>query len=200
MTEGKLPWYFMWSENYRFFFEILKDRMKESQLELRPIEISQSKFDAELYQYPEDKVKHFWHGSFIKVDAVIESLEKSAAAGERYAIFSDIDIITKPGVYSAVKRYMEEKYDMVYLKEGDHTNIGFMLLSTDKGLAFWKAVKQAMIDDLELDQTYVNRMLPAFDGKWCHFDQKKLLCSNAWNGHEDWVMIQLLCSSQYRLL
>ena len=188
---AKVPWYFMWSENYRFFYEILKDRMKEPEMELRPIEIPQSRFDSELYQYSEDKAKHFWHGSFIKVDCVIKSLEECE---EPYMLFSDIDIITQPGVYAGLKPYMEEGYDMVYLKEGEHTNIGFMLLKKEPGLKFWRAVKQAMIDDLELDQYYVNRLLPKFEGKWGHFSQDIFLCSNGWQGQKSWAMIQLLCS------
>ena len=65
-----VAWYFLWSKDYRMFYEILKDTMKEPELELRPIEIPQERFDAELYQHRNGE--HFWHGSYIKVNAVIE--------------------------------------------------------------------------------------------------------------------------------
>ena len=192
-THLSLPWYFMWSENYRFFVEIFKDSMKDSEIDVRPIEIPQETFDKELYQHTEDSSKHFWHGSYIKVNAVIDCLEKTQ---ETYMIFSDIDIVVKPGVYAAMIPFMDDGVGMVYLKEGEHTNIGFMLLRVcSEVIDFWKGIRQSMMDNMDLDQTYVNKRLVAYTGSWCHFDKKELLCMNDWDHVNDqWVMMQLLCS------
>lgn len=188
-----MPWYFLWSKNYRIFHEILKDTMKEPELKLCPIEIPQERFDSELYQYELGSGKHFWHGSYIKVNAVIESLEK---AESEYILFSDIDMIVKPGVYDLVKPYMDDGYDMVYLSESNKIAIGFMLLKTNgKALEFWKSVKAAMEAEMDLDQKYVNSLIETFDGKWGKFEPKEILCMNEWDGTSPYKVLQLVCSN-----
>ena len=69
-----IPVHFMWSDNYRVFYEIIKDQIKDPRLPLVPTEIDQSIFDKELYQI---KNEHFWQGSNLKLDTVI-SILKSA--------------------------------------------------------------------------------------------------------------------------
>lgn len=167
--------------------------MKEPEFELNPIEIPQERFDSELYRYDGDKTKHFWHGSYIKVDAVIDCLEKATS---EYIIFSDIDIVVKSGVYSVCKKYMDEGYDMVYLKEDRFCNIGFMLLRTNgKALAFWKSVKSSMEAEMDLDQKYVNKLIETFDGKWGQFEWPDMVCTNGWDGESPYKVLQLLCSN-----
>ena len=173
------------------FYEILKDTMKEPELELRPIEIPQERFDAELYQHRNGE--HFWHGSYIKVNAVIESLEK---AETDYIIFSDIDIVVKPGIHGVCKQYMDEGYDMVYLRESNFCNIGFMLLRTSgKALEFWKSVRASMEAEMDLDQKYVNKLIANFDGKWAKFELRDMICMNEWDGESPVKIMQLLCSN-----
>lgn len=174
------------------FYEILKNTMQEPELELRAIEIKQERFDSELYQHRNGQ--HFWHGSYIKVDAVIESLEK---ADSEYILFSDIDILIQPGIYQTCKKYMDEQYDMVYLREGDICNIGFMLLRTNgEALAFWKNVRTSMEAEMDLDQKYVNKLIQSFAGKWTWFDTGDMLCYNEWNGQSHYKVVQLLCSNR----
>jgi hypothetical protein len=113
---------------------------------------------------------------------------------EPYLVFSDIDIITQPGIFAVLKSFMDEDYDMVYLKEGNLANIGFMLLKKEPGLKFWRAVRQAMMGKMDLDQVYVNILLPKFEGKWGYFSKDRFVCLNEWDGESSWSMIQLLCS------
>ena len=187
-----IPWYYMWSENYRFFYEILKDYVKESEFIMSPIEIPQERFDSELYQ-SEDK--HFWHGSLIKVNAVIDSLTESQKNGHPYILFTDIDIIVKPGIYAEMKPYMESGIDMVYLKEGSTVNIGFMLLRVcSEVIDFWNQVRLKMIDNVGIDQNYINKMLPNYSGKHGTFDDQVFTLSNMWNRTTEYKVLQLLCS------
>ena len=168
----------MWSEKYQIFHEIMKDI--QSEFEMHPIHIPQSRFDDELYKQAGE---YFWYGSLIKVETVIDSIVESMANSTQYLLFTDIDIIVKPGVNDALKPYIDANNDMVFLKEGSHTNIGFILLkATDNVLNFWKMIRSMMIEKTGLDQTYVNQMLESYLGKWTHFDNQVFACSNTWNG------------------
>jgi hypothetical protein len=180
----------MWSEGYRFFYEILKHSKWDNEFDLRPIEIPQSRFDEELYQ---NKEQHFWYGSFIKVDTIIDCLEK---ATESYIIFSDIDVLIRPGLYIQCVPFMEDNYDMVFLREGQHYNIGFMLFRVcPEVINFWKGIRLSMVEHMDLDQNYVNKNLPEFSGKVGHFDKKYVLNNNDWDGsNHNWKFIQILCS------
>ena len=71
-----IPFYFMWSEEYRFFYEILKATMTDARLPLMPIEIDQAVFDRELYQI---KNVHFWQGSLIKVNTILKTLNTASS-------------------------------------------------------------------------------------------------------------------------
>jgi hypothetical protein len=187
-----IPWYYMWSDNYRFFHEILKDSMKEPEFTLKPIEIEQSRFDKELYQI---EGKHFWEGSLIKVDSILECLEKESDESEPYILFTDIDIIVKPGVHSALKPYIDDEYDMVFLKEGSTYNIGFLLLRRSKVVIdFWRKIREMMLEKVHLDQAYVNENISSFTGKYTLFHHQLFTCSNTWNQMAPFVVLQVLCS------
>jgi len=187
-----IPWYYMWSEKYRFFYEIMKDTANQPEFELRPIHVPQERFDDELYKA---KGEHFWYGSLIKVDMVINSLVECIAKGDPYLLFTDIDIVVKPGVYDALKPYIDADNDMVFLKEGAHTNIGFILLKASESvISFWKTIRSMMIEKEGLDQVYIHQMLDSYPGKWTHFDNQVFACTNTWTGSKPFVMIQLLCS------
>jgi hypothetical protein len=186
-----IPWYFMWSEKYRFFYEIMKDTANQPEFELKPIQIQQSQFDDELYTVP---TEHFWYGSMIKVDMVINSLLEAAATGAPYILFSDIDLVIKPGVNQALQPYLEN--EMVFLNETDSkAGIEFMLLRpTDSVIGFWKMVRNIMVGQKGLDQDHVNDLLPSFGGKYAKFDQEIFTSTNAWNGRIPFVVMQLQCS------
>ena len=187
-----VPWYYMWSEKYKFFYEIMKDTANQPEFELRPIHVPQERFDDELYKA---KGEHFWYGSLIKVDMVINSLVECVGKRNPYLLFTDIDIIVKPGVYDALKPYIEADNDMVFFKEGPNTDIGFILLKVcESVIAFWKTVRSMMIEKSGLDQCYIQQMLESYPGKWTHFDSKLFASKNTWDGSKPYVMLQLTCS------
>jgi hypothetical protein len=186
-----VPWYYMWSDRYRIFHEMLTTSIPPD-FEKRPIHLPQERFDAELYQ---TKGEHFWYASLIKVDTVLQCLREASEKGNSYIVFSDADIIVKPGVYDKLAPYMMEAYDMVFLKEGDHTNIGFLLLRVcDEVVGFWNMIRTMMKEAPGLDQTYINEKLPSFPGKYTHFSNQIFACTNTWRGGEPYVILQLLCS------
>jgi hypothetical protein len=182
----------MWSENYRFFHEIVKDSMKESKLSLQPIEIPQSRFDKELYKVDG---KHHWEGSCIKIDLLLDKLHEAADKSETYILFTDVDLVIKPGVYQGLKTYMDDGYDMVFLKEGDQLNIGFLLLKTNKTVIdFWKSVRKMMVEKEGHDQVYTNEAITRFTGSYTTFDDQVFTCSNTWNQTTEFAIMQVLCS------
>jgi len=184
-----IPFYFMWSKEYRFFYEILKATVKDSRLPLMPIEIDQSVFDRELYQIENE---HFWQGSLIKVNTILDTLN---TASSKYIIFSDIDCIFKAKLYDTILPYIEAENDIVYLKESRHINIGFMLFRVcPEVISFWELIKAKMIENPTLDQKYVNELMVDYPGKWSCFDDQLFACSNTWDGKTDFAMLQLLCS------
>lgn len=188
----QIPWYYMWSKSYHLFYELLKDSVKEPEFTMTPIEVEQSRFDSELYQI---QGEHFWQGSLIKVDTLLECLKTATDEGKPYILFTDIDIIVKPGVFAGIKPYMDDQYDMVFLKEGDHMNIGFLLLRVIPDvIAFWQQIRSLVQESGGLDQSCVNQTLPGFNGKHTSFDNQIFACTNTWDRSKPFVVLQLLCS------
>ena len=182
----------MWSENYLFFRELLKDSITEDNFIVKEIYIPQEKFDAELYKVDD---KHFWDGSLIKVDAILNSLLEAKNNSNEYILFTDIDIIVKPGVYTLLEKYIEDKYDIVFLKEKSILNIGFMLLRVnDSVVTFWQSIREKMLNKGGLDQEYVNELIHTFTGKYTGFDEGLVTCNNIWDGSSNFLVMQLLCS------
>jgi len=180
----------MWSQKYRFFHELIQTEMKEPQLSLRPIFIEQSVFDRELYR---TENAHSWNGCTIKVDLLIERLK---SASEPYILFTDVDIVVKPGVYTTIHPYMEQGQTMVFIHEGDSgVNIGFILLKVcDEVIRFWEDVRHTMRETPGHDQTYVNQLLAHYSGKWTTFDPQIITLSNKWNRTAPFVVLQILSS------
>ena len=188
----QIPWYYMWSDNYRFFRELLRDSIKESEIIVKEIYIPQEKFDAELYKF---EGKHHWEGSLIKLDAIIKSLNEAKENSDTYILFTDIDIVVKKPVYTTLKKYIDDNYDMVFFKEDPQLNTGFMLLHvTDEVLTFWLMVREKMLRG-GLDQVYVNELIHHFPGRYSTFDQELFTYNTTWNYSTDFLIMQLLCSS-----
>jgi len=186
---AKVPWFYMWSQKYAFFHNMLQDDMKDSELKLEPIFIEQSVFDAKLHQ---TEGSHAWAGCSMKIDLLIERLK---SAKEPYILFTDVDIVVKPGIYEKIKPFMDKGDTMVFLKEGEHLNIGFVLLKVcPEVLEFWELVKATMDEKAGHDQTHVNDLIREYPHPWSTFNQTDFACSNTWDG-SPFVVIQPLCSN-----
>ena len=184
-----IPWYYMWSQKYRFFHELIQGQMNEAELNLQPIFIDQSIFEKKLYQ---KENTHSWHGCTIKVDLLLQKLKTSS---EPYILFTDVDLIVKPGIYKTLQPYIQEEQKMVFLKEGDNVNIGFILLKVcEEVILFWENVRKKMLEIPGHDQTYVNEMLSAYSGRWTTFDPQIMTLSNMWDRKTPFVVLQTLSS------
>ena len=184
-----VPWYYMWSEKYRFFHELFNNTMKEPDFIVNPIHIDQSFFDKNLHQ---TEGTHAWNGCTLKIDLLIERLETSS---HPYILFTDIDIIAKNNIYNNLKRHIDNDEDMVFLQEGGHLNIGFILLKVCKEVIdFWKLVKSKMLETPGHDQQYVNDLINTYRGKWAKFDPNIFACYNTWDGITEFSIMQPLTS------
>jgi len=187
----QIPWYYMWSQKYRFFHEAITNLMTDTRLPLKPLHIDQSVFDKELYK---TEGKHAWLGCCIKVDLLIQCL-KDAKGNHSHILFTDVDLIVKPGIYDRLKPYADSESTMVFLKESEHLNIGFILLKVcDEVIAFWEIVKEKMIEAPDHDQKYVNDLIAEYPGMWSTFDTEYFCCSNSWDGVKKFVVMQPLSS------
>ena len=184
-----IEWYYMWSDKYRFFHEILKDTVKEPEFIMKPIYISQGYFDKNLYQM---EGKHSWSGCSLKIDLLIESLKNSST---NYILFTDADLIPKENIYKNLIKYIEGNQTQVFLQEGQHLNIGFILLKVcPEVIEFWNSVKLKMSEEPAHDQQYVNELISTFKNKWTTFDSQIFTCSNIWNGATEFSIMQPLSS------
>ena len=186
-----LPWFYMWSQKYELFHRLLVDTVtstSEPNITLKPLFIDQAVFDAEL-----DQTKaHPWIGCARKVVLLLEHLKGSK---EPYILFTDIDIVVKGSVYEKLAPHMESETSMVFLKEGEHCNIGVCLLRCcPEVISFWEIVLAHMQASEKVhDQAIVNSLLPGYPGSWCTFSTKDFACSNTWDG-SPFVMFQPLSS------
>ena len=184
-----ISWYYMWSDKYRIFHELLQDTMKEPEFKFYPIYIEQSIFDAELYK---DEKKHAWDSSLIKVNAILDSLKNESG---QYLLFTDIDIVIKPTIYRNIKQYIDDNQTMVFLEEGDHLNIGFILMKVcPEVIDFWTSVKDNILHTPGLDQDYVNSLILLYKGKWTKFHNQQFTCSSTWDGTTEFSILQTLSS------
>jgi len=179
--ENQIPWYYIWSDNYRVFHELLKDSVKDSELLLKPIEIPQTRMDSIL-------------PCVMKIDMILGSLDEAARASQPYIIFTDVDVIVKPGLYESLKPYIEDRNDMVFLNDNKKLHHGFMLLRVcDETIFFWKELRETMVIEPGNLQTYVNRIIQRFKGPYTTFDDQIITSSNTWNQTTDFKA--LLCRS-----
>jgi hypothetical protein len=163
--------------------------MKEPEFIVNPIHIDQSFFDKNLHQ---TEGTHAWNGCTLKIDLLIERLETSS---HPYILFTDIDIIAKNNIYKNLKPHIDSDEDMVFLQEGGHLNIGFILLKVSKEVIdFWKLVKSKMVETPAHDQQYVNDLIKIYRGKWGKFDQQIFTSSNLWDCTTEFSIMQLVSS------
>ena len=175
----------MWSKDYRFFHEILKGSQGSdgSEFTMTPIEVSQSLFDSD---------EHHSYGSQIRINTLLTSLENAKSP---YIIFSDADLIVKPGIHGIIMKYIDDGTDMVFLKGPDRINLGFMYLRVcDTVINFWKLVKSRMQESGTLDIKCVNELIGTYSGKYTTFDSKSCTLSNLWDGFTPFIVLHITCS------
>lgn len=182
-----IPWYYMWSDKYRFFHELFQHTMKEP-FDVRPIYIEQEIFDKGL-----DGAKgHVWNNCLIKVDQIIAALE---SAEHPYILFTDVDlVVARQDIYEKLQSHIDARHSMVFLQEGHQLNIGFMLFMVCKEVVdFWKTIRARVVAKGGLDQAYVNEEIRTWPLPWGVFD-KQFTCSNTWDRVTPFSVLQPLSS------
>lgn len=184
----------MTSDDYRVFKEILQDSVKDP-FELIFCDIQQGRLNSELYK--SEKIipnSHPWKNSTIRIESILVSLHDSKESD--YILFTDIDILVRPGLHDALKPYMQEAYDMVFSKRNDGTlGINFMLLKTSEIVKeFWSGIHNQMYDLEGLDRDFVNQSIKTFQGKYTTFDEQLFTTPTTWNQKADYIMMHMDCS------
>lgn len=166
----KIPWYFIWSERYGVFCDILTGLVSEKYFDLYPIEKAQELFDKTTYK----KDLHFLCGMYLKLYQIVKILE--IIPENQYFIFSDVDLVVEEeALYNYLIPFMEKGIDMTFMKETDSTvNIGFMLIKNSKYTKdLFNSVMKVINEDANLlDQAVINDLLTTWEGTYEVFSPK----------------------------
>jgi len=178
--ETKIPYYFIWSQNYEHFAQMLKQCIAcySNILEDRSIFVEQSVFDEKIYKTPN---AHFLQGCFIKLEKTYELL--CTLPENSYFIFSDADVILFPNkkLNTLLNLYIATDTDIVFMREGASSrtyNIGFSLIKVcdENRRLFQTALELAKEFPSYLDQSLVNKALESYGGTY-HFFPTEFVCT-----------------------
>jgi len=178
--ETKIPYYFIWSQSYEYFAQMLKQCIAcySNILEDRSIFVEQSVFDEKIYKTPN---AHFLQGCFIKLEKTYELL--CTLPENSYFIFSDADVILFPNkkLNELLNLYIATDIDIVFMREGASSrtyNIGFSLIKVcDENRRLFQTVLELCKESPnELDQTLVNKALKSYNGTY-HFFPTEFVCT-----------------------
>lgn len=169
------PWYYVWSDLYKVFHEILRYGSRDvSGVSLRPICMPQQIFNRKT----DDLSEHFLTGIAIKIHCICKILEGST---DPYIIFSDVDLIVNDAkLTEKLKEY--EKNDITAMKDlpdSNDYNIGFMLIkNTPDVKEFFRRVLKKTVEEKKLDQHAFNEEIKTFPGTHGFFSTKYFIQSN----------------------
>ncbi len=183
-----LPYYFLWSDNYKLFADILKNciNLHPNLFELRDEYIPQSEFDKHLTH---EKGIHFLQGCFLKVHKLKTLLE--TLPENTYFIFSDADILLTPNpiIKELMELYMKSNVDLVFMREtrtSTFNNVGFGLYKVcQENRELINAVWQMAIENSDsLDGTLTNTALASYKGVYAQFPTEYVMTSCTYNDYD----------------
>lgn len=168
----KIPYYFIWSDKYQIFANILKQGIQcySDTVEDKSEHYPQYIFDQSMNKAP----GHFLCGCNIKLVRTLELLK--TLPENSYFIFSDADIIVFPqrGLDKIIQDCMNNNLDIVFMREApgrDCSNIGFSLIKVCDAnrKLFEESLKLMEANPTGLDQYFVNEALKIYTGKHDYF-------------------------------
>ena len=199
-----LDWYYVYSQRYEALHYALKDSIKDSRFNVKPLFIDQSEFNKVTYN---GVGTHFLSGCYIKQEILLKIL-KTVPLGT-YFIFTDADcaVLNNTGLYEFFQMYMNNDIDMVFASEGKTCNIGISLIrASEKTIAFFETVlNRTKEDPTILDQDLINSLFPEFpELSIAHFDSSIIGLSIYYGPryHRDTLkLVQFLCTNtqDYRI-
>jgi hypothetical protein len=189
-----IPWFFLWSEKYGVFCDVLVSTVSDKYFDLYPIEKPQKLFDQVTYKEGE----HFLAGMYLKDYEIMELFK--VIPENHYFIFSDADILVFEEEFNNfVEPLLKKDVDMFFMKENDTTvNVGFMILrNNNKVRNFFTNVIQELesLTTPLLDQTVINNLLKTFDGTYEVLDEK-YIASNVNVDLHDKEVVKSICIFQ----
>lgn len=193
----KIDWYYIYSQRYYPFHLYLQDKIPKDIFEPKGVFIDQSVFEKHLYK---NEGKHFFHGITIKIETIIQILEKRIEEKNTSSFFfSDCDILIGDLASTHLKLFVEVEspFDIWFQKEyldSDIINPGFMLIKPSVlTLLFWKNILIMMkaqdkmemnaINDLVKEKTINYSFFPleivnsSITAKGPHFAVHHILCN-----------------------
>ena len=196
-----LPYYFLWSDNYKIFADILKNciALHSNLFEVRDDYIPQEIFDKHLNH---EKGAHFLQGCYLKVKKIKTLLE--TLPEHSYFIFSDADILVTPNpiLKDLLELYMKSNVDLVFMREtrnNPFNNVGFGLYKVcQENRDLMSTVWQMAIETPEgLDGSLTNEALASYKGVYVQFPTEYVMTSCT---HIDYEKITNVCNLTKRTL
>jgi hypothetical protein len=196
-----LPYYFIWSDNYKIFADILKNciRLHPNLFEIRDEYIPQSEFDKHL---DHEKGHHFLQGCFLKVKKIKTLLE--TLPENTYFIFSDADVLLTPNpiIKDLMELYIKSNVDLVFMREtrnNPFNNVGFGLYKVCKENrdlmdTVWMMAQRTPHG---LDGTLTNEALETYKGVYAQFPTEYVMTSCT---HIDYEKLTNVCALTNRTL
>jgi hypothetical protein len=210
MPVAPIPWYFIWSDRYEIFANILKQgiNMYPTIFQDKNQYISQEDFDKHL-----NKAKgHFLCGCFLKLNKTYELL--TTLPENSYFIFSDADILIFPNraLEDLINLYIKINADIVFMREAlnsSFNNVGFSLIKVCEAnrKLFSDAIQKSQTDTFGLDGSIINDSLSNYTGSLfqfppefvmtsCTFKDFQKRQSNMKNTYENLMIFQALCNPE----
>lgn len=187
MTHFPIPYYYIWSDNYKMFAEILKVGIAQypTVLEDKGEYIPQEYFDKHLNKEP----GHFLCGCFLKLYKTYSLLK--TLPENSYFIFSDADILILPQkkLEDLLRLYINIEADIVFMRESiDSTfaNVGFSLIRVCEAnrKLFEHAIQESQKHPKDLDGTLLNQALDHYTGSLFLFPSEFVMTSSTFIGYE----------------
>jgi hypothetical protein len=168
----QIPYYFLWSQNYKIFADILKKGLSyyNDIFEDRSLFIEQSIFDKNMYKAE----GHHFNGCFFKLQKTYDLLHTLPEGS--YFVMSDADVILFPGKHlrELFELYIKMNADLVFMRDAPRlniSNVGFILLrvsQVNRDL-YKKVMEDCEKNPTGLDQSIVNNLLKTYSGSHFYF-------------------------------
>ena len=168
----QIPYYFLWSQNYKIFADILKNCLSfyNDLFEDRSLFIDQSIFDKNMYKAE----GHHFNGCFFKLQKTYDILHTLPEGS--YFVMSDADVIIFPGkkLHELFELYIKMNADLVFMRDAPRlnvSNVGFILVrvcQVNRDL-YKKVLLDCEKEPTSLDQSIVNNLLKSYEGSHFYF-------------------------------
>ncbi len=204
MSSEPIRWFYAYSQRYEALHYMFKDMIKDPRIAVTPLFVDQSEFSKTTYQ---EGTHHFFCGCFIKQEMMLYAMKKLPIGS--YFLFTDVDLVVlnQHKLYDFFQDYIQRKVDMVYMYEGQNSdipymncNVGFALIRVSEiTIAYFEEVlRQAKTSVDKFDMEIMQPLFRTFPGTIETFDRTKIVLSNHFMDiaeKQEVLVVQLLCGN-----